>query len=55
MPLLDITSFLGDLDKVLEDPAWLFFGLVGGVGLLGLLALLLLYPISQDTDSTPGT
>jgi hypothetical protein len=53
MPLLDITSFLGDLDKVLEDPAWLFFGLVGGVGLLGLLALLL-YPISSDTDQTPG-
>ncbi len=55
MPLLDITSLLGDLDKVLEDPAWLFFGLVGGIGFLGLLALILLYPISTDTDTTPPT
>lgn len=54
MPLLDITSFLGDLDKILEDPAWIFFALVGGVGLLGLAALALLYPLSGDTDSNPG-
>jgi hypothetical protein len=51
MPLLDITSFLGDLDTVLEDPAWLFFGLVGIVGVLGLVALLVLYPISTDPES----
>ncbi|HXH20812.1 MAG TPA: hypothetical protein VNN10_02195 [Dehalococcoidia bacterium] len=55
MPLLDITSFLGELDKVLEDPAWLFFGLVGGVGLLGLLAIMLLYPFSSDSDQTTSS
>ncbi|HEY4684888.1 MAG TPA: hypothetical protein VII57_02465 [Dehalococcoidia bacterium] len=47
MPVLDITSFLGDLDKVLEDPAWLLFGaavIIGGLG----LALLLLYPFARD-------
>jgi hypothetical protein len=53
--LLDITSFLGDLDKVWEDPAWIFFALVGGVGLLGLTALMLLYPISRDTDTNQGS
>lgn len=45
MPLLDI---LADLDSVLEDPAWIMFGLAGLVGVLGLLALILLYPISRD-------
>lgn len=55
MPLLDITSFLGELDKVLEEPAWIFFGLVGGIGVLGLLALLLLYPISTDTENSSGS
>jgi hypothetical protein len=55
MPLLDITSFLGEVDKILEDPAWLFFFLVGGVGLLGLLLLMLLYPISKDPDNPPGS
>ena len=54
MPLLDITSFLGELDTILEDPAWLFFGLIGGVGLLGLLAFMILYPFSQDIDNNPG-
>ena len=54
MALLDITSFLGELDKILEDPAWLFFFLIGGIGVLGMLALLLLYPISGDNDSTTG-
>jgi hypothetical protein len=44
MPLLDILS---TLDNILEDPAWLMFGLAGGVGLLG-LALLLLYPLGRD-------
>ena len=44
MPLLDI---LHTLDKILEDPAWLMFGLAGGVGLLGLL-LLMLYPLGKD-------
>jgi hypothetical protein len=55
MPLLDITSFLGELDKVLEDPAWIFFALVGGIGLLGLIALMLLYPISRDPENPPGS
>jgi hypothetical protein len=45
MPLLDI---LADLDKVLEDPAWIMFGLAGAVGLLGLVALILLYPLGRD-------
>ena len=40
MPLLDIWSLL-------ENPAWLFFGLTVAVGLLG-LALLMLYPIGRD-------
>lgn len=44
MPLLDI---LADIDSVIEDPAWLTFGLAGIVGLLGLAALLL-YPFSRD-------
>ena len=48
MPLLDITSFLGDLDKVLEDPAWLMFGLAVLVGGLGLALLFLLYPFARD-------
>jgi hypothetical protein len=45
MPLLDL---LADLDKVLEDPAWIMFGLAGAVGLLGLVALILLYPLGRD-------
>jgi len=45
MPLLDI---LADLDSVLEDPAWIMFGLAGAVGLLGLMALILLYPTGRD-------
>jgi hypothetical protein len=45
MPLLDI---LADADKILENPAWLMFGLAGLVGLLGLVALLLLYPLGRD-------
>jgi hypothetical protein len=45
MPLLDI---LADLDSVLEDPAWIMFGLAGIVGLLGLAALILLYPLGRD-------
>jgi hypothetical protein len=45
MPVLDI---LADIDKVLEDPAWVMFGLAGLIGLLGLAALFLLYPISRD-------
>ena len=40
MPLLDVWA-------VLENPAWLFFGLTVAVGLLG-FALLLLYPIGRD-------
>jgi hypothetical protein len=45
MPLLDI---LAEADKILEDPAWIMFGLAGVIGVLGLLALFLLYPISRD-------
>jgi hypothetical protein len=45
MPLLDI---LHEADKILEDPAWLMFGLAGLVGVLGLIALILLYPIARD-------
>jgi hypothetical protein len=45
MPLLDI---LAEADKILEDPAWLMFGLAGLVGLLGLAALILLYPLGRD-------
>ncbi|HWO73307.1 MAG TPA: hypothetical protein VNN21_07090 [Dehalococcoidia bacterium] len=49
MPLLDIFGVsLADLDKVLEDPSWLMFGLAGAVGALGLAALILLYPLSRD-------
>jgi hypothetical protein len=37
-----------DIWSILEDPAWLFFGAMAGVGLLG-LALLMLYPFGRDT------
>jgi hypothetical protein len=45
MPILDI---LAELDKVLEDPAWVMFGLAGLIGLVGLAALVVLYPFSRD-------
>jgi hypothetical protein len=45
MPLLDI---LAEVDNIIEDPAWLMFGLAGLVGLLGLAALVLLYPLGRD-------
>ncbi len=45
MPLLDI---LADVDSVLENPAWIMFGLGGVVGLLGLAALILFYPMGRD-------
>jgi hypothetical protein len=45
MPLLDI---LASVDKVLENPAWLMFGIAGVIGLLGLAALILLYPMGRD-------
>jgi hypothetical protein len=41
MPLLDIW-------EVLEDPAWIFFGLTVGAALLG-FAILMLYPFGRDT------
>jgi hypothetical protein len=41
MPLLDVWS-------VLENPAWLMFGLTVLVGALGLLLLMLLYPFGRD-------
>ena len=43
-----LLSILADIDKVVEDPAWVMFGLAGIVGLLGLAALFLLYPFSRD-------
>jgi hypothetical protein len=52
--LLDITSFLGHLDKFWDNPAWIFAALVGLVGALGLVALMLLYPFSRDTESGEG-
>jgi hypothetical protein len=45
MPVLDI---LAEIDDILEDPAWIMFGLAGLAGLLGLAALVLLYPFSRD-------
>jgi hypothetical protein len=45
MPILNI---LAEVDKILEDPAWVMFGLAGLVGLVGLAALLFLYPFSRD-------
>jgi len=45
MPLLDI---LADVDKVLEDPAWITFGLLVLVGGLGLFLLLVVYPMGRD-------
>jgi hypothetical protein len=45
MPILDV---LAEADKILEDPAWVMFGLAGLVGLLGLAALFFLYPFSRD-------
>jgi len=45
MPILDI---LAEADKILENPAWIMFGLAGLLGLLGLAALVLLYPFARD-------
>ena len=45
MPVLNL---LADIDNILEDPAWIMFGLAGVVGLLGLAALFLLYPFGSD-------
>lgn len=45
MPLL---ISMADITSVLEDPAWLMFGLAGLIGLGGIAALLLLYPFSRD-------
>ena len=41
MPLLDVW-------QVLEDPAWIFFGLTFAAGLGALAALFLLYPFGRD-------
>jgi len=43
-----LLGLLADIDKIIEDPAWVMFGLAGAVGLLGLGALFLLYPFSRD-------
>jgi len=52
LPLLDvidtITNNLPHIDKVLENPAWLMFGLTIALGSMGLAALFLLYPFSRD-------
>ncbi|HLF70716.1 MAG TPA: hypothetical protein VI759_00985 [Dehalococcoidia bacterium] len=52
MPVLDIvdtiTNNLPHIDKVLEDPAWLMFGLTVLIGGLGLAAIVLLYPFGRD-------
>jgi hypothetical protein len=45
MPLLDL---LADIDNIIEDPAWIMFGLAGAVGVLGLLALIIFYPMGRD-------
>jgi hypothetical protein len=45
MPLLDI---LASVDRVLENPAWLMFGIAGAIGVLGLMALIFLYPMGRD-------
>ncbi len=45
MPLLDI---LAEVDKVLEDPAWVVFGLTLLVGGLGLFLLFVVYPLGRD-------
>ncbi len=45
MPLLDILS---SLDSVLENPAWIIFGLAVGLGALGLFLLLFIYPLAKD-------
>lgn len=41
MPILDVW-------EVLEDPAWLTFGLTVAIGALGLAALIFLYPFGRD-------
>jgi hypothetical protein len=41
MPLLDIWG-------ILEDPAWLTFGIFAGLGVLGLGLLFFLYPFAPD-------
>ena len=43
-----LLGILADIDNIVEDPAWIMFGLAGIVGLLGLGALFLLYPFSRD-------
>ncbi len=45
MPILDA---LAEADKILQNPAWIMFGLAGSVGLLGLAALIFLYPFGRD-------
>ena len=45
MPILDI---LAEADKILEDPAWVMFGLAGLVGLIGIAVIALLYPMTRD-------
>jgi hypothetical protein len=45
MPALDI---LAEVDKILEDPAWIMFGLGVFIGVLGLGALFFLYPFARD-------
>lgn len=46
--MTELLGILADIDEIVEDPAWVMFGLAGLVGLLGLGALFLLYPFSRD-------
>lgn len=45
MPLL---VSMTDIKSVLENPAWIMFGITAGIGLLGLFALMVIYPMSRD-------
>ena len=40
--------FLKTVTGVLNDPAWVMFGLTVGVGLLAAAALFFLYPFGKD-------
>jgi hypothetical protein len=37
-----------DIWAVLENPAWIFFGLTVAIGLLGFALLLLVYPFGEE-------
>jgi len=37
-----------DIWAVLENPAWIFFGLTVGIGLLGMGLLFFVYPFGEE-------